>query len=90
MTSQRITEELTIEHDQHRVFACVWHSGQLVARERIPRQYVDPKCKPELAEEYLKGVCVRLMARIPKPTVKEDNGQVINLKTAGSIQTSSN
>lgn len=82
MSSTPITETVTIESDDYRVYAIVRHGEAVMAKERVPRQYVSPTCDPERAREYFEGVCRRLMARIPrppKPDVKEDNGKALDI-----------
>jgi hypothetical protein len=60
------------------VWAVVKVGETIIARERVPRQYIKPDISKELQEWYMRGVAKRLRAKISNQPVTGKDGQALN------------
>ncbi len=73
-------ELIEFEVEGHKVWAIAKHpeTGAVIARERIPRQYLAPDLDPEQQSWYFKGIAKRLKAKVLGKELTGANGQALN------------
>jgi hypothetical protein len=71
-------EHVDMEFDGKYVWAVIRVGQTVIARERVPRQYIKPDIDPELQEWYMRGVAKRLKAKLKNKPITDDNGQALN------------
>jgi len=78
MDVKQIKEAIDFEYDGHAVYAVVKVHGRIIARERIPRQYLKPDIDKETQAWAFTGIAKRLKAKIDKTEFRGMNGQTLN------------
>lgn len=77
-TSKKVEDLIVFEVDGHRVWATIQFEGKTLARERIPRQYLQPDLDPEQQAWYFRGIAKRLKAKLKDLPVTGANGKALH------------
>lgn len=73
-----LAESVEFEFDGHVIWAVLRANGAVVAKERVPRQWIKPDLDPELMKWYFTGIAKRLKAKMLGKPVKGANGKDLN------------
>ena len=73
-----LAESVEFDFDGKVVWAILTVNGAVVARERIPRQWIKPDLDPELQRWYFTGIAKRLKAKMQGKPVRGANGKDLN------------
>ncbi|MGL4898615.1 MAG: hypothetical protein ACRC4U_00965 [Shewanella sp.] len=78
MMTKTLAESIEFDVDGNKVWAVVRHNGTVLARERIPRQYLNPNIDVELQAWYFKGIAKRLKAKMRNIPLTGANGRILD------------
>lgn len=78
MSHNKVEDFIEFEVEGHKVWAVVKVEGNILARERIPRQYLQPDLDPEQQKWYFTGIAKRLKAKMKDLPVTGANGEALN------------
>jgi len=73
-----VSDSVEFVVDGHVVWAVVKHNDTVLARERIPRQYLQPGIDPERQKWYFTGIAKRLKAKLQNKPLTGANGRVLD------------
>lgn len=75
---EAIKEAVDFEYDGHRVWAVIKRYGKIIARERIPREWLNPDMDKTKQEWYFTGIARRLRAKLKRIDLRTDDGKALN------------
>lgn len=76
--TKKVEDFIEFEVDGHKVWAIIKIDGQVLARERLPRQYLQPDIDPELQKWAFTGLAKRLKAKMKGVPLEGANGKILS------------